>query len=343
MPTDLSLPGSSGLPSFKKTRHLPGGIGDVSFDVTGQPGSAVLAALATNGPFPGGRIDLESLSVKVSSDRDVPVGGVKGSVNFSGTASTYQGIAVLDEPADVIALLVRDQINDDLAKGLALEKAGHRYLLLRWGYDLQAAAKGAVGLGAGPKITFGAEGKRLGAYAVVRQIPSDTPSRDAIAALFDSWMLPSQFEQLDDLAPGTTIVAEIDGSLAVKLGAQYRLRLQLDPGGRHAGDAGGRYRPEDRARRVRELRLRSQRPVCAGVDALAEGAAAAPAAVPAESEGAEPGVLGQSYGAGKLWRTAAQLRRVPAGRLRPAHGPGAQGTGEVDRSQPRSSPISSPA
>ena len=221
MPTDLSLPGSSGLRSFKKTRHLPGGIGDVSFDVTAQPGSAVLAALATNGPFPGGRIDLESLSVKVSSDRDVPVGGAKGGVNFSGTASTYQGIAVLDEPADVIALLVRDQINDDLAKGLALEKAGHRYLLLRWGYDLQAAAKGAVGLGAGPKITFGAEGKRLGAYAVVRQIPGDTPSRDAIAALFDSWMLPSQFAQLDDLAPGTTIVAEIDGSLAVKLGVQY--------------------------------------------------------------------------------------------------------------------------
>ena len=74
MPTDLSLPGSSGLRSFKKTRHLPGGIGDVSFDVTAQPGSAVLAALATNGPFPGGRIDLESLSVKVS-ERSRRAGG----------------------------------------------------------------------------------------------------------------------------------------------------------------------------------------------------------------------------------------------------------------------------
>ena len=221
MPNGLSLPGSSGLPQIKKTRHLPGGVGDVSFEIGAQAGSTTLAALATNTPFPAGRIDLESVSVRVSGDRDVPIGGAKGSVTFSGAAGVYQGIAVLDEPADVIALLVRDQVNDDLAKGLALEKTGNRYLLLRWGYDLQAAAKGAVGLGAGPKVTFGAEGKRLGAYAVIRQLPSDTPSRDALTTLFDSWMLPSQFTQLDDLAPGTAIVVEIDGSLAVKLGAQY--------------------------------------------------------------------------------------------------------------------------
>ena len=264
MPTDLSLPGSSGLRSFKKTRHLPGGIGDVSFDVTAQPGSAVLAALATNGPFPGGRIDLESLSVKVSSERDVPVGGAKGSVNFSGTASTYQGIAVLDEPADVIALLVRDQINDDLAKGLALEKAGHRYLLLRWGYDLQAAAKGAVGLGAGPEDHLRRRGQ---APRRLRRRPADSErhagagcDRGAVrqldAAVAVRAARRSGAGHHDRRGNRRLARAEARGAV--------RLRLQLDPGGRHAGDAGGRHRPEDRARRVRELRLRSQRPVRAG-------------------------------------------------------------------------------
>ena len=34
-------------------------------------------------------------------------------------------------------------------------------------------------------------------------------------------MLPTQFRQLDDLAPGTWIVSEVDGSLAIKLGAKY--------------------------------------------------------------------------------------------------------------------------
>jgi hypothetical protein len=70
-------------------------------------------------------------------------------------------------------------------------------------------------------VTFGAEAKRLGAYALVRQVPNNLGAASALADLFDSWMLPAQFETLDDLAPGTWIVAEVDGSFAMTLGAQY--------------------------------------------------------------------------------------------------------------------------
>jgi hypothetical protein len=94
-------------------------------------------------------------------------------------------------------------------------------VLLRWGYDLEGAARGSVALGVGPTASFGAEGKRLGAYAVVRQIPGDLGALSALQSVFQSWMLPSQFRAIDDLEPGTWIVAEVDGSLAITLGAQY--------------------------------------------------------------------------------------------------------------------------
>ena len=218
-PLPLSLP--SGI-SIKKTRHLPANVGDVSFEIKAQPGSDVLNSLLTNTQFPARAFDLADLSVGVTADRPVAFDGGKGTVAFSGKASGYERLTVLDDPAEVTALLVRDQVNDDIARGLALARIpDHRFLLLRWGYDLQGSAKGSVALGFGATATFGAEAKRLGAYAVVRQLHSNLGARDAVAAVFQSWMLPSQFRQLDDLEPGTWIVAEVDGSFAMTLGAQY--------------------------------------------------------------------------------------------------------------------------
>ncbi len=223
MPNGLPVSLPTGL-TLKKTRHLPAGLGDVSFDVAAQPGSDVLAAIAADppAPFPRRRIEVEELSASVSAGRPVSFNSGKGSVTFNGKASGYERLAVLDDPSEVTALLVRDSINDDIARGLALPRSeGTRYVVLRWGYDLEGAAKGSVALGAGPSVTFGAEGKRLGAYAVIRQFPADAGARPALEAVFQSWMLPTQFRQLDDLEPGTWIVSEVDGSIALSLGAQY--------------------------------------------------------------------------------------------------------------------------
>ena len=221
MPIDLTALATTGV-SLKKSRHILSGAGEVSFDLLAQPGSDVLAALATNGSFPPRKITLEEIGVKVSGEKTVPLGSPKGTVSFSGKASGYEGLSVVDSAADVVAILVRDQIQDDIAKGLGLSKSPtDRFVVLRWGYDLQAAAKGSVALGAGPKVTFGAEGKRLGAYAIVQTIHPGHRSVEVLKQLFDSWMLPSQFSALDDLVPGSVVVAEVDGSIALKLGAQY--------------------------------------------------------------------------------------------------------------------------
>ena len=218
-PFPLSLPGGV---SIKKTRHVLAGAGDVSFDIAAQPGSDVLSALVSNAPFPPRKIELFEMSVGSTAEKPLSLDGGKGIVTFSGKASAYGGAAVLDDPADVTALLVRDRVNDNLANGLALDrKTNQRYLLLRWGYNMQGAVRGSIALGVGAKATFGAEAARLGAYAVVRQLPGDLGAASALDAALQSWMLPAQFKQLDDLAPGTWIVAEVDGSFAITLGAQY--------------------------------------------------------------------------------------------------------------------------
>src|SRR5262249_44560097 len=54
-----------------------------------------------------------------------------------------------------------------------------------------------------------------------REIPATAKSLNALTDLFQAWMLPSQFSTLEDLAPGTWIITEIDGSIALSLGAEY--------------------------------------------------------------------------------------------------------------------------
>src|SRR5687768_14847554 len=99
MPNDLPLAVLPPGVSFQKTRHLFAGTSEISFDVTAKPGSAVLAALAANEEFPPGKVDLESLSVAVSGARPVALGGPRGAVTFSGKASAFQGLTLLETPA----------------------------------------------------------------------------------------------------------------------------------------------------------------------------------------------------------------------------------------------------
>src|SRR6476659_2374353 len=186
MAESLSLALPQGI-SLKKRRHVLDGAGEISFEITAPPGSDVLAALLANAPFPARHIDLADLSVGVTGERDFQLDGGKGKVTFNGKASGYERLTILDDPGEVTALLVRDKINDDIVAGLAIRRRpDHRFGLLRWGYDLQGSAKGAVALGFGAQATFGAEAKRLGAYAVVRQFPEEVGAGSAVAALLQS-------------------------------------------------------------------------------------------------------------------------------------------------------------
>src|SRR5262245_56346633 len=108
----LSLPSGT---TITKSLHL--GPANVSFEIAAPPGSDVLAALLANAPFPARRIDVNEISVGVASARPVAFDGGRGTVTFSGQASGYERLTVFDEPAEITALLVRDRIQDDIARG----------------------------------------------------------------------------------------------------------------------------------------------------------------------------------------------------------------------------------
>src|SRR5262245_49537970 len=125
----LPLPVPNGV-SLKKSTHIPGG--SLDFDVSAQPGSDVLAAaLATDTAFPRRKIELGEISIRSQAEKAIAMDGGRGTVTFSGKADAYAGAAVVDTQADVIALLVRDHVNDQIAEGLHLEPAAdRRYVVL---------------------------------------------------------------------------------------------------------------------------------------------------------------------------------------------------------------------
>jgi hypothetical protein len=156
------------------------------------------------------------------------------------------------------------------------------WMALQWSYDLQGAGKGSVGLGGGVQATFGADAKQTGAFALLHRFAPSDPARQVLADLVASWRLPRQVGGVDDLRPGTWLIAELDGSLSLSLGVQYgylfnwlrqiegklagdiALRLQLGLSATIGFTASGRYalvvsRPSsDPAQKVLRLQLFKQ-------------------------------------------------------------------------------------
>lgn len=195
------------------------GAGQVSIDITApdtQPD--VLAAFANNTAFPNRQINLGSISAKASAGTDkIKFGDGAGQVTFSGSASAFAGLGAYPDPAKLLNDL---KLEGDLAPGLKLPSDPNSlYLVLRWGYDLAASAKGAIALGA--PLTFSFSGKREALYAVIRQLPKAEPAPGAVKKVATSWMLPKQVSKLDDLEPGTWLIAEVDGSIGGSLGIKY--------------------------------------------------------------------------------------------------------------------------
>ena len=112
--------------------------------------------------------------------------------------------------------------SDSLERGIPFgSPGGDVYLLLKWGYDVHGSAKGAMALGAAGKATFGVDGRREAVYAVVRRMPASTGARSAVADVVHSWVLPRQIESLEDVQPGTWVIAEVDGALGIKVGTEF--------------------------------------------------------------------------------------------------------------------------
>lgn len=105
------------------------------------------------------------------------------------------------------------------------ERSNTHFAMLRWPYDLHAAAAGAMALGAGANASFSGNAASSGLYALVREIADGPGLLDILTDLAASFRVPRQVRKLDDIAPGTWIIAEVNGSFDLSLTVTYGFDL----------------------------------------------------------------------------------------------------------------------
>lgn len=201
-------------------KKLLGGKSSAGIEFACQNAPDVVLAMINNSPFPNRIIRLSEISAKAAAGSDsIQFASGGGTASFKAGGRVSSGLAVYPNPAT----LLRDiGLGDDISPGLQLTpNPKSNYLLMRWGYEIGGNAKAGVVFGAAPAVSASAGGKSEGIFAVVRQLPKNTGAATAVSETAQSWLLPLQIASVDDLEPGTWIIAEVDSSVTVGIEAQY--------------------------------------------------------------------------------------------------------------------------
>lgn len=232
--------------TFTIDKKFTGRKTDVQLSLEGPENDAAVLAIVGNSAFPAGQISLANINFSASTGTSIPftAGGEKDTVSFNANASGFFGAGVYDDPSALLKDLSPER---DIAAGLDLKSQdGSRFFMIRCGYDVGDSAKGSLALGVGASVNFGGSASRNADYAVVHKFQNTVGARDVVASTVKSWILPKQFEGPDgdgnySIQPGTWIVTEVDGSVAINLGVQagydYSWMRQL-PSGALKGDLG---------------------------------------------------------------------------------------------------------
>lgn len=214
------------MPPFHFTKNLPllDHAGSLGFDVAGTADPAVAAALATpDGAFPAGDVDVASVTLAAATDRPIAFGRGTDKISFSAKGSAFAGLGVYRNADRALAAV--GTAPDDVVALRAVEfqlGADDALAVLRWGYGAEATANGAMALGAVGTATAQVTAAGEGLWAVLRRVPgiARTPARAVVQGLADNWVPPRHLVSVDQLDPGTWLVAETSGSLGVTLGAK---------------------------------------------------------------------------------------------------------------------------
>ena len=133
-------------------------------------------------------------------------------MSFGFQASFRTGAGVFDKAADAIGSLQLDApsaLNLDIPGG-----PSDRYLLMLFGYKASGSFSVSHPIGVLGSLTFGATAGAGSLYAVMHRFAGDEGAATVLDATVKSWRLPRQIDSVDDLKPGTWLVAEAEGSLA---------------------------------------------------------------------------------------------------------------------------------
>ncbi len=211
------------------------GSDNAGIDITAP--DAVLAASLPTTPFPHQAITFLEVNASAAGGTDLKFLTGRGDVGFTGSGNASAGVSVIPNADDAATAVGLDE-EVPLALDLPGDASTH-YVLLRWGIDVKASVNGSVALGTAGSVTFGADGSADAISAVLRRYTDGVlPGGAELVQTADSWMLPSEVKGLSSLAPGTWIVAEVEGALALSLGVQYGLNYNWVKAAKVAGLSG---------------------------------------------------------------------------------------------------------
>jgi hypothetical protein len=216
---DTVLPATKG---FTFTRNLPllNQAGSLGFDVSSAITPEVALALASEtATFPATDIDLADIRLTASTSRPIEFARGADKVSFAAQGSSFAGFGIYRSSRAAAAALGQGTADTGLESVNFDVDATSLLSVLRWGYGAQARGTGAVALGAVGTATADVSGTAEGLFAVVRRFASDTAARAVVQRTADSWLMPRQIGTIDQVDPGTWIIAETSGGLNVSLGA----------------------------------------------------------------------------------------------------------------------------
>lgn len=180
----------------------------------------VASAVARDTSFPdraSGEISLGRISMKADTGKDVAFSAGRGKVGFGLSAGVEAGIGVYDAPAAALQNLA---LVESPGLDLALpDSATTKFLLMKLGYAAEGSAEGSHPLGVVGSVTFGVQGSGRSLMAVLHRFDQGDGARTVLARTVKSWRLPRHVAK-GTLAPGTWVIADLEGSVAVKIGAK---------------------------------------------------------------------------------------------------------------------------
>jgi hypothetical protein len=226
MADPIVLPISSA--KFQLDKSVVAPEGSVIVEIGASTDRDVMTAILDDKPFPdrpNGKIALGGIELNAGTGRNFVFNAGETTIGFRASAEFRSGLGVFNSAAEAIASL---QLTDGPEINLNLTGNGtEKFLVLLSAYDIQGSFSGSHPVGVVGSLGFGATGGHDLRYAVVHRFPSTTNARTALEDLFASWRLPRQVKTARDLRPGSWLIAEVDGSVALSITAQLGYDLDM--------------------------------------------------------------------------------------------------------------------
>jgi hypothetical protein len=208
------------IPSIQRTFLLdPAILGTgsaASIGISTATAADVLTAILNNTPLPARELPLGNIDVGASTEM-VSLKAGPGTVGFQASAGTKTGIGVFNSAAAAIQSL---QLDAPPALNLSIgAPGGVRFICAVFRYNAAGQFTGSQPIGAIGTLTFGAKTSVAGLYAIVHRFAPNTGAATAVGDTVASWRLPRHVTSQDSLAPGTWVIGEGDGALALQIAA----------------------------------------------------------------------------------------------------------------------------